>query len=829
MTGFERAQKLPSARPPARRSLRSAMTSAAGGPSIPLQSGMTLAAVPTFPAPQVDGFALRSRPGAVLRPKRAIGRSDDAAEHEADRVADRVVEAHRVPGKHPQARGTGPARAPGPVPGMPEAPAIVEDVVNTPGRPLDEPTRALMEPQFGQDLGHVRLHDDDHAAESARQVNSLAYTVGNHVVLGSPTTPQTPSGRHLLAHELTHVAQSGGSGIVRRAPGGEDEPPEPITTPQRVPYGSTDLSKEALAARRNNPQRSGDYNVVVVRFTWTPTDGTGAPKQETKTFWNAPGTAHSEQVLDQYFRDFKAGKGHKVGIEVTGIFSERQFCGPSGQDCEKLVYKSYPKAKKEFAYNYQMPYGIPRGQGATTKNVIRQRIETFRDSGQSVDESTRRDPPPYSERAGGRLPGQVAPPAAKKSTATPTEETEPPKAAATAPQTAPPKPAPTATTTEPPKPAAPPPTATGQKPSPTAPATTAPPAPTPPAVKPAATSTPPAAKPPAPAPAPAPKPPAPAPKPPAPARKAPPATGKGVPPTGGVTSRAVKGAGGALMTQAQRGLRKILADNPGDKELAEMIDGLDKGLAAKSFISNPKGFIAGTIKDELIQAPFRSASAQLATARSAFEAKFPSVRTLQQNIYDNGDGLEAARKGYEQARAELRKPDQRKALMYLFVLLGLPEDAPLEEVQKRLKLADQHLATLPGIREAYEKFLNARFRYNLALATVTNRINLSDDELAKRPAGEAADLRRRRAALVSIAGVLTDLKDQLWDSGLVIWAPVLGAALDLETLAEGFQGLGGQFGSFADVVGGRRGEYRAELKRIEKEAEAVAASGTKWF
>jgi hypothetical protein len=92
-----------------------------------------------------------------------------------------------------------------------EAPSIVEDVVRTPGQPLAESARKTFEPGFGHDFGHVRVHDDSKAAESASAVNALAYTVGSHVVFGKGQyAPGTSEGTRLLAHELTHVVQQGG-------------------------------------------------------------------------------------------------------------------------------------------------------------------------------------------------------------------------------------------------------------------------------------------------------------------------------------------------------------------------------------------------------------------------------------------------------------------------------------------------------------------------------------------------------------------------------------------------------------------------------------------
>ena len=105
----------------------------------------------------------------------------------------------------------------------PDAPAIVHDVLRSPGQPLDAVTRAFFEPRFGLDLGHVQIHSDTAAAESARAVGALAYTVGNHVAFGSPGyDPITSGGKSLIAHELVHTLQQASPVcpvIRRQAPG----------------------------------------------------------------------------------------------------------------------------------------------------------------------------------------------------------------------------------------------------------------------------------------------------------------------------------------------------------------------------------------------------------------------------------------------------------------------------------------------------------------------------------------------------------------------------------------------------------------------------------
>jgi Domain of unknown function (DUF4157) len=89
-----------------------------------------------------------------------------------------------------------------------EVPAIVHDVLRSPGQPLDPVMRAFFEPRFSHDFSNVRVHTDAKSVESARAVNAQAYTVGRNLVFGEGQyIPGTTAGRQLMVHELTHVLQ----------------------------------------------------------------------------------------------------------------------------------------------------------------------------------------------------------------------------------------------------------------------------------------------------------------------------------------------------------------------------------------------------------------------------------------------------------------------------------------------------------------------------------------------------------------------------------------------------------------------------------------------
>jgi len=156
--------------------------------------------------------------GLGLQRKLSVGGSDDPFEREADRVADTVLtnRRHGLIDAAPLRiqRHSAHTHA-----GSASAPASVERTIAGGGAPLQRELRQDMEQRFGHDFSRVRIHLGPAAAESARDVSARAYTAGNDIVFGAGEfSPDTRTGRHLLAHELTHVVQQQGSAnqVVRR-------------------------------------------------------------------------------------------------------------------------------------------------------------------------------------------------------------------------------------------------------------------------------------------------------------------------------------------------------------------------------------------------------------------------------------------------------------------------------------------------------------------------------------------------------------------------------------------------------------------------------------
>ena len=103
--------------------------------------------------------------------------------------------------------------------------------LNGGGRPLPAPLRAFYEPRFGTDFSDVNLHTDAQAGGMARALRARAFTRGTDIVFGQGEyAPDSWRGRHLLAHELTHVVQQrqgAGDKAVRRWSYGTGAPADP--------------------------------------------------------------------------------------------------------------------------------------------------------------------------------------------------------------------------------------------------------------------------------------------------------------------------------------------------------------------------------------------------------------------------------------------------------------------------------------------------------------------------------------------------------------------------------------------------------------------------
>jgi uncharacterized protein DUF4157 len=111
--------------------------------------------------------------------------------------------------------------------GRHEAPVSIESKLNATkgsGSPLPEGTRNEMETSIGGDFKDVRIHRNVDDAAMNKQLNAQAFTHGKDIYFNDGKyDPQSKGGKHLLAHELTHVVQQGG-GKPDKSPGLATQP-----------------------------------------------------------------------------------------------------------------------------------------------------------------------------------------------------------------------------------------------------------------------------------------------------------------------------------------------------------------------------------------------------------------------------------------------------------------------------------------------------------------------------------------------------------------------------------------------------------------------------
>lgn len=105
------------------------------------------------------------------------------------------------------------------------------------GSPLPDSVRAYMEPRFGMDFNHVRVHTGSDAIQMNRDVGAKAFTHGADIYYGNG---RSPANLELTAHELTHILQQTGGGPTKRL--NESVAPSPDSSKQRV--GTMDKRKE---------------------------------------------------------------------------------------------------------------------------------------------------------------------------------------------------------------------------------------------------------------------------------------------------------------------------------------------------------------------------------------------------------------------------------------------------------------------------------------------------------------------------------------------------------------------------------------------------------
>lgn len=212
------------------------------------KDGQTLQAHP-LDEPIVEGATARRRTGPARR--RAAGSAapaPDAGPAASPAAVDDPFALHLTPSA-PAAR---PASA-GEV-----AEAAVER--RGAGAPVDASLASRVGAQVGVDVSGARIHDDAWSQGATEAIGARAFAYGQDVFLGPGERGDDAS---LIAHELTHVAQQGGTGATPQA---------------KIPIGASDDPAEAEADRVAAAVAGGP----AAGGTWLVESGPPGPGQTTK-------------------------------------------------------------------------------------------------------------------------------------------------------------------------------------------------------------------------------------------------------------------------------------------------------------------------------------------------------------------------------------------------------------------------------------------------------------------------------------------------------------------------------------------------------------------
>jgi hypothetical protein len=217
--------------------------------------------------------------------KLSVGAANDPLEHEADAMADKVM---RMPetsfiqrkcscadrdDEHVRLKPLASQITPF-IQAKGDGAGVVSDSVSGKikssmggGNPMQSGIRSFMESRFGTDFNDVKIHNGEESTELNRSLNAKAFTISNNIYFNSGQyQPETDSGKHLLAHELTHVVQQQGGGqninrtsdqIMLQGPGDHQPAPTPEATIR------TWLDQNQFAPPASQPAAPEEQHVIL--------------------------------------------------------------------------------------------------------------------------------------------------------------------------------------------------------------------------------------------------------------------------------------------------------------------------------------------------------------------------------------------------------------------------------------------------------------------------------------------------------------------------------------------------------------------------------------
>ena len=162
-----------------------------------------------------------------VQTKLEVGSPNDRYEHEANQVADAVMQSSTKQVQTKQSglanfiqRLAGGQNGGDTIGGSKVSPEVESRIQSSrgSGQALEGNTRSHMEQAFGVDFSKVRIHTGTESDKLNRSLQAKAFTTGSDIFFRNGAyNPANKAGQHLLAHELTHTVQQQ-SGKMNRMP-----------------------------------------------------------------------------------------------------------------------------------------------------------------------------------------------------------------------------------------------------------------------------------------------------------------------------------------------------------------------------------------------------------------------------------------------------------------------------------------------------------------------------------------------------------------------------------------------------------------------------------
>jgi hypothetical protein len=268
--------------------------------------------------------------------KFTIGKANDKFEKEADHVADKVVQRLATPledenfsTNDERMKRDRELREKPEVQQKEEPETTTSSLANRidssrgHGSPLPTHTLSEMQSSFGHDFSGVKIHTDTESINMNRELGAQAFTHGSDIYFNTGKfNPDSSTGKHLLAHELTHVVQQN---ATTEAPGTQrKEAKHRKPTTSKFSPDISEATYQEAQTRIHNKDFAGAFQIVMQDLI---TSGKVDPLLFTYKFVDDTTQGEGETTNKKYKKDPETGKYAPVAASGMTIFT-KAFTSP---------------------------------------------------------------------------------------------------------------------------------------------------------------------------------------------------------------------------------------------------------------------------------------------------------------------------------------------------------------------------------------------------------------------------------------------------------------------------------------------------------------------